>query len=63
MLFSASNSAGLDRFSHMQRRVSDQDSEALLSPFSIDEFKQVVFDMHLDKALGLDGLNFEVLVH
>lgn len=35
--------------------MSDQDNEDFMKPFTMEEIRQVVFSMHPDKALGLDG--------
>lgn len=34
-----------------------EDNTQLISPFTEEEFKQATFQMHSDKAAGLDGLN------
>nr|DAD24222.1 TPA_asm: hypothetical protein HUJ06_025685 [Nelumbo nucifera] len=56
-LFSLSSSHVIDGFDFVDCKVSDLDNEKLLSPFSFEEFKEAVFQMHPDKSLGLDGLN------
>ena len=37
--------------------INAEDSNLLTAPFSDDEFKDVVYQMHLDKSPGPDGLN------
>lgn len=45
-----------DVLRHVQARIFQEDSE-MLKPVEIEEFKQALFQMHSDKALGPDGLN------
>nr|DAD28952.1 TPA_asm: hypothetical protein HUJ06_030420 [Nelumbo nucifera] len=56
-LFSLSPSHAIDGFDFVDCKVSDSDNEKFLSPFSFEEFKEAVFQMHSDKSPGLDGLN------
>nr|DAD46191.1 TPA_asm: hypothetical protein HUJ06_004421 [Nelumbo nucifera] len=51
-LFSLSSSHAIDGFDFVDCKISDSDNEKLLSPFSFEEFKEVVFQMHLDKSPG-----------
>lgn len=41
----------------VQNLISREDNDLLCAPFSNEEFRSALFQMHLDKALGLDGLN------
>nr|DAD34710.1 TPA_asm: hypothetical protein HUJ06_005350 [Nelumbo nucifera] len=56
-LFSLSSSHAIDGFDFVDCKVSNSNNEKLLSPFSFEEFKEVVFQMHPDKSPGPDGLN------
>nr|DAD49162.1 TPA_asm: hypothetical protein HUJ06_019099 [Nelumbo nucifera] len=49
-LFSLSSSYAIECFDFFDCKVSDSDNEKLLSPFSFEEFKEVVFQMHPDKS-------------
>lgn len=52
---------GGSNFDHVVRyvesRVDGSDNVSLTKPLEVEEFKQVLFQMHSDKALGPDGLN------
>lgn len=37
--------------------MTSDDNDSLLKSSEISEFKDVIFQMHPDKSLGLDGLN------
>jgi len=37
--------------------VNLEDNEILTAPFQIQEFKEAMFSMHLDKCPGPDGFN------
>lgn len=41
----------------MSPKVSNLDNDRLLQPLSAEEIKWAAFQMHLDKAPGLDGMN------
>lgn len=41
----------------IEPRVTREDNQILEAPFTIEEFKEVLFQMHPDKAPGLDGFN------
>lgn len=40
-----------------QQRVTTADNNALLTPFTLEEFYKAVFSMHPHKAPSPDGLN------
>ena len=44
-------------FLTFRQKVTRVDNEALLSPFTFDEFELAVRQMHSDKTSGPDGLN------
>nr|DAD38904.1 TPA_asm: hypothetical protein HUJ06_013226 [Nelumbo nucifera] len=56
-LFSLSSSHAIDGFDFVDCKVLDSENEKLLSPFSFEEFKESVFQMHPNKSLSPDGLN------
>lgn len=41
----------------VQPRISDEDNSMLTQPFTKQEFKEAIFNMHSDKSPGPDGLN------
>ncbi|CAN0925181.1 Transposon TX1 uncharacterized 149 kDa protein [Linum grandiflorum] len=41
----------------VNRKVLDEDNRKLLAPFSNEEIRRALFDMHPDKAPGPDGFN------
>lgn len=43
----------------IQQEISDEDNKHLLSPFTKDEVRKAVFDMHPNKAPGPDGITME----
>lgn len=38
-------------------RASPETNERLTAPFTAEEFKRAIFQMHLDEASGPDGMN------
>lgn len=43
--------------SHVQQKVTDQQNQMLIAPFSAEEVRVALFSMHPDKSPGPDGLN------
>lgn len=41
----------------LENKVTNDINNGLLAPFKSDEFLKAIFQMHLDKSPGLDGLN------
>lgn len=56
-LFSNSHHANFDQFHSFPALVSADNNDFLLALFRLEEFRTAVFDMHLDKSLGSDGMN------
>ena len=56
-LFNASDGYCDPVLNVVQTRITNDDNEALLAPFSIDEFKAAIVQMHPDKSSGPDGFN------
>lgn len=56
-LFQAQQSEYAPVISMVGRRLTEEDNNMLLAPFTREEFKKAIFQMHLDKAHGPDGLN------
>lgn len=44
-------------FNAILRLIDRRTNETLLKPLCVKEIKVVVLQMHLDKALNLDGMN------
>ena len=42
---------------YIQQLVSSTYNNTLFAPFTLDEFRVAAFQMHSNKAPGLDGLN------
>ncbi|GLJ17755.1 hypothetical protein SUGI_0309900 [Cryptomeria japonica] len=42
-------------FDAVPQLITTEDNEMLMPPFFEEEIRSVLFDLHLDKALGLDG--------
>nr|KYP39509.1 Transposon TX1 uncharacterized [Cajanus cajan] len=42
---------------HIPTKITEEDNNKLLNPFSLDEFRVALFSMHADKSPGPDGLN------
>ena len=57
-LFTTSAPSDIDSIlQHVQLRVSLSSNNSLTTPYSADEIKKAIFQMHPSKASGLDGLN------
>ena len=56
-LFLAPNMVRLYNTLAFKQKVTMLENGSLLSPFAMDEFEVAMRQMHLDKALGSDGLN------
>lgn len=41
----------------MDPKLNEDDNATLLAPFTIEEFRKAIFQMHNGKSPGLDGLN------
>ena len=41
----------------VEKRVLDATNDLLTTPFTLEEFRTTIFQMHLDKFVGPDGLN------
>lgn len=62
-LFSDSNGSAALVTDKMRRCISDRDNCLLDAPFSKEEFKEALFQMHPDKAPGPDGFNPRFFQH
>ena len=51
-LFSINRLSSSSNLSFISHRVSNDDNALLTAPFSLDEFKRAIMQMHPDKALG-----------
>lgn len=56
-LFSSTEAAYEPVISVVDTKLSAENNDLLLAPFSQDEFKAAVFQMHPDKSPGPDGFN------
>lgn len=56
-LYVGSYVAADEIINHAPFYLSSDDNMTLLAPFSLYEFKEVIFQMDLNKSPGQDGLN------
>lgn len=56
-LFAGDNSEVTLVTNHVQVKLVIDDNEVLFAPFTADEFKHAILNMHFDKAAGPDSLN------
>lgn len=56
-LFSTSSIDYLPVVNLVVQQVIQQDNDRMLAPFSAEEFKRVIMQMHPDQSLRLDGMD------
>lgn len=62
-LFAATDGVYDPVVSIIEPRITQEDNRTLEAPFTIEEFKVALFQMHPDKALGPNGFNPAVYQH
>ncbi|XVE66534.1 hypothetical protein DITRI_Ditri08aG0086900 [Diplodiscus trichospermus] len=56
-LFADDDQLEMPNVDYICPKVTADDNEILMAPFTVDEFKKVVFQMHPDNSPGPDGFN------
>ena len=57
LLYKTEGCSNEDVLACIESSISEDQNTMLLAPFSVSEVKNALFEMHLDKSPGKDGMN------